>query len=445
MSVVSLLQELIRNRCVNDGTRASGHEHRSVATLAAFLGEGGEVFEPSPGRQSVIYRVPGADPGAPRLLLLPHLDVVPANPNGWSVDPFAAEVSDGFVWGRGAVDMLNVTAAMAVAYRPYLTGELPPLPGDLILAAVADEEASGTLGARHLVEEHWEKVATDYLLTEVAYPAVAGPGGDQHLVAVGEKGPFWTKLRTRGVPGHGSMPFRAENALQPMVAALDGLFSTPTPVVITREWAGFVESLGLDPELTEGLTDPEGVDAGIEDLLATDPALAAYAYAATHLTLSPNLLDAGVKANVIPEGAEATVDIRALPGMDRATIDDHLRKAMGEAGAMVEIEPVADHPANVSPTPNLLWEAIVDSVEDLAGHRRVLPMLMPVATDARFFRARGVVAYGTGWFDDRVPFPEFLRLFHGHDERVSVESLERTERMLTAVIGRFGELAAARG
>jgi acetylornithine deacetylase/succinyl-diaminopimelate desuccinylase-like protein len=445
MPVVGLLQELIQNRCVNDGTRDSGHEHRSVATLTDFFGERGEVFEPSPGRQSVIYRVPGTEPGAPHLLLLPHLDVVPANPGGWSVDPFKAEISDGFVWGRGAVDMLNVTAAMAVAFRRYLSGELPPLPGDLILAAVADEEASGTLGARYLVEEHWEKVATTYLLTEVAYPDVVTPGGALHLVAAGEKGPFWTKLRTRGVPGHGSMPYRAENALEPMVAALHGLFSTPAPVSITPEWIDFVESLGLGPGTTESLEDPERVDGGIEDLGATDPALAAYAYAATHLTLSPNLLDAGVKANVIPERAEATVDIRALPGMDRTTINDHLRKAMGDAGAMVEIEPMADHPANVSPTLNPLWEAIVDSVESLAGHRRVLPMLMPVATDARFFRARGVVAYGTGWFDERVPFPEFLKLFHGHDERVSIESLVRTERMLASVIGRFGELTAARG
>ncbi len=137
--IVELLQELIRNRCVNDGTPESGQEVRSVATIADLLGERGVVVEPLPGRQSVIYRVPGTNPESPALLLLPHLDVVPANPAGWEVDPFAAEITDGFVWGRGAIDMLNVTAAMLVVFGEFWRGARAPLPGDLILAAVADE------------------------------------------------------------------------------------------------------------------------------------------------------------------------------------------------------------------------------------------------------------------------------------------------------------------
>jgi len=156
IGVVALLQQLIRNRCVNDGTRESGDEYRSVATLADFFGSAGTVVEPAPGRQSVVYRVPGLDPEAPKLLLLPHLDVVPVNMAGWSVDPFAAEISDGFVWGRGAVDMLNVTAAMAVTFKEYMSGVVPPLAGDLIFAAVADEEAAGSLGARYLVDERYD-------------------------------------------------------------------------------------------------------------------------------------------------------------------------------------------------------------------------------------------------------------------------------------------------
>jgi acetylornithine deacetylase/succinyl-diaminopimelate desuccinylase-like protein len=440
MSVVDLLQQLIRNECVNDGTRASGYEHRSVKTLQDFFGRPGEVIEPAPGRQSVIYRVAGSDPKAPRLLLLPHLDVVPVSRTGWSVDPFAAEIADGFVWGRGAVDMLNLTAAMAVVFAPYLHGDLAPLPGDLILAAVADEEASGVHGAHYLVDHRWDLVATEYILTEVAYPSISTPDGAAHLVAVGEKGPFWTKLRSRGTPGHGSSPYRAANALAPMAAAINGLFETEAPVAITPEWETFVSGLGLRPDLTHRLLDPDRVDEAIADLAVDDPGFAAYAYAVTHLTVSPTMLDAGVKANVIPDSAQAQIDLRALPGMDRDFIDAHLRKAMGAAADRIEIESVADHAANVSTTENPLWQAIGDSVDYLQGHRRLLPMLMPVATDARFFRTKGVIAYGTGWFDDRVPFPEFLRLFHGHDERVSIESLHRTVRMLQGVIGRFGEL-----
>jgi acetylornithine deacetylase/succinyl-diaminopimelate desuccinylase-like protein len=440
--VVGLLQELIRNGCVNDGTRESGHEERSVATLADFFGEPGRVVEPAPGRQSVIYRVPGTRPGAPRLLLLPHLDVVPATPDGWDVDPFAAEIADGFVWGRGTVDMLNLTAAMAVVFARYLRGELPPLPGDLILAAVADEENSGTLGARHLVEERWDLVAAEYLLTEVAYPPIPGREGLSYPVVVGEKGPFWTRLTARGTPGHGSLPYQTDNAIAPLSAALLGLFESPSPVAITDLWQRFAAILDLDPEMAQALVDPERIGDAIDRLAAIDPGLARYAHAVTHLTVSPNLVQAGIKANIVAERAEATIDLRALPGMDRDFVDAHLRKAMGHAGDRLQISPIADFPATTSPTGNPLWQAIEDSLQDLTGSRMALEVLTPVATDARFFRRRGTVAYGVGLFDDRVGFPEFLGLFHGHNERVSVESLHKTVDMLSHVVARFGELTS---
>ena len=170
--VLELLQALIRNRCVNDGSPASGHEARSVATLEAYFGASGEVVEPAPDRQSVVYRIPGSDPAAPCLLLMGHLDVVPVTEEGWSVDPFGAEVIDGMVWGRGAVDMLNLTAAMAVVFKPYLTGESPPPPGDLVYLAVADEEEGGGLGAGWLMDHRPELIECDYVLTEVASPAI---------------------------------------------------------------------------------------------------------------------------------------------------------------------------------------------------------------------------------------------------------------------------------
>lgn len=438
MSTVELLRALIRNRCVNDGTADSGHEHRSVATLADYLGHRGEVFEPHPGRQSVVYRIPGSDPAAPSLALVPHLDVVPVNAAGWSVDPFAAELSDGLVWGRGAVDMLNLTAAMATVFKPYLDGERQ-LPGDLLLVAVADEENSGTLGARMLTSERWDLVRADYLLTEVAYPPIPTRHGPAYPVAVGEKGPFWTILRARGTPGHGSAPYGADNALEPLAAAVHGLFTTPMPISLTDEWRLFVAGLGLDDEVAAALTDPDLVEGAIDLIAAADPALARYLHAATHLTISPNVVSGGVKANVVADSARAEVDIRALPGMGRDFIDEHLRKAMGTAYGRLEVEAVADHPATVSPRGNPLWEAIVDAVESHTGSRRVLPTMMTVATDARFWRARGTIAYGVGLFDDRIGFGEFLTLFHGNDERVSVDSVGLTVSLLETVLANFGD------
>ncbi|HEU4320862.1 MAG TPA: M20/M25/M40 family metallo-hydrolase [Acidimicrobiia bacterium] len=433
---IPLLQELIRNRCVNDGTPESGHEHRSVATLREYFGVEGEVFEKVPGRQTLIYRVRGSDPAAPSLGLSPHLDVVPVEESGWTQNPFGAEIVDGYVFGRGAVDMLNVTAAMSVAARPYIRGEIQPR-GDLLFVALADEEAGGVLGAMPLVEERWDDVAVDYMLTEVAYPHVSYASEPAIPVATGEKGAFWSVLKARGTPGHGSAPFRADNALEKMVAAVHGIFSEPMPVVITHEWREFVDSLDLPDDLKEALVDPDRVDDALESFAVDDPLFARYAHAVTHLTISPNMLNAGVKANVIASQAQANIDIRALPGTDRAFVDSLLYKAMGSARDEIDIEPIQDFEATSSPAGNPLWEAIADTVEDIEGHRRLLPTIMNVATDARFWRKRGTIAYGVGLYDGRMDFSEMLALFHGHDERVSVESVSRTTQMYQQIFARF--------
>lgn len=442
VEAVELLRQLIRNACVNDGTPGSGHEHRSVDTLAGFLGRGGTVVEPEPGRQSVVYRVKGRDPQAPTLLLMGHTDVVPVSEDGWSVDPFAAEVRDGMVWGRGAVDMLNLTAAMAAVFRRYLVGEQPPLPGDLVFLAVADEEAAGGLGARYLTEQRWELVAADYVLTEIGFPALVTPSGPLYPVAVGEKGPFWSRLTSRGDPGHGSVPYGRDNAMRHLVEGLHGLFQTPSPVVISDLWRDFVAELGLEPELAEALVDPDRVDDAIDRLAVTSPRFAAYVHACTHLTVSPTVMTSGVKANVIPDWAEAQVDVRALPGQDREDVDGHLRKAMGAAADRIQIDPIADFPPNSSAVGNPLWEAVSGAVEDLTGSRRVVPTLMTATTDGRFFRQRGAVVYGAGLYDEATDFAEFLAMFHGHDERVSVASVERTTEFLARAVERFGEQIA---
>ena len=436
MSPVSLLQELIRNKCVNDGSPDSGQEVRSVRTLVEYIGVEGEVFEPVAGRQSVVYRVPGFDPEAPSLALVPHLDVVPVDPAGWSRDPFAAEIEEGFVYGRGAVDMLNVTAAMTAAVRPYLIGDKTPR-GDLLFAAVADEEAGGRLGAKHLVEDHWSLVSTDYLLTEVAYPSLTVGGRRTVPVSIGEKGAYWSFLEAGGTPGHGSIPYGADNALEKMVLALDGVISAPSPAAVTEEWLGFVGELGLDADSVQRLTDIDHLDDEIDRIAVDDPALARYIHAATHLTISSNVIKAGTKTNVIADKAHAELDIRGLPGMDREFVDAHLRKSMGSASGHIEIIPVMDSEPTVSPAGNALWDAIGDAVEELDGHRNLAPTLMTVATDARFWRARGTICYGVGLFDDRMGFSEMLSLFHGHDERISAASVERTTLLYEHVLERF--------
>ena len=441
--VLELLQALIRNECVNDGSRESGAEYRSVATLADFFGEAGEIVEPLPGRSSVVYRVPGRDPTAPKVLLMGHLDVVPVSEGGWSVDPFAGEVIGDFVWGRGTVDMLNLTAAMAVVFRRYLTGQASQPAGDLIYLGVADEEAGGRHGAEWIVKNRFDLVECDYVLTEVAFPSLkADDGSVVYPVKVGEKGPFWQRLRTSGSPSHGSQPYGTDNAVTKLAAAISAIAASEGPVDITPEWRAFVEGVGLAPERAAALLDPDLLDDEIASISVDDPVYARWVHACTHLTLSPNTMSGGSKTNTVPDAAEATLDVRLLPGQTEIDLTDHLRKVLGPDYEDLVIEGIQESEASASATSGPMWEAIRSGFESMTGSGRIVPALTPVATDARFFRARGVAAYGVGLFDDQVGFSDFLSMFHGNDERVSVQSLGLTAQLLDRIIESLSDTTA---
>ena len=357
--VLELLQALIRNRCVNDGTPGSGHEARSVATLESYLGVPGVVVEPAPNRQSVVYRVPGREPAAPTLLLMGHLDVVPVTESGWTVDPFGGEVVDGMVWGRGTLDMLNLTAAMAVAFKPYLAGRRRPPRGDLVYLAVADEEQGGGLGAGWIMQNRPDLIECDYVLTEIAYPSVHTPGrAPVHPVTVAEKGPSWRLIRSSGVPSHGSQPYGAENAVVKIAEAITAIAKAASPVEITPEWRSFVEGVGWDSRRVARLLDPDRVDDEIELMAVEDPVLARWVHACTHLTLSPNIVSGGTKANTVADRAVTDVDIRILPGQTEQTVEHHLRKVLGPSYDELDIGEAIHYPAGGSVAAGPLWEAI---------------------------------------------------------------------------------------
>src|SRR5262245_15115869 len=217
---VELLQQLIRNQCVNDGTIDSGQEVRTTDVLRTYLEGSGldiEVYQPAeaPGRTSLVARIEGSDPKAPTLCLMGHTDVVPVTPETWTRDPFGGELVNGEVWGRGAIDMLNITASQAVVLKALARrpGGWKPR-GSLVYLACADEEAGGLLGAGHVCNRHWDSLRADYLLTENGGTLSRDPHGNLNVtVHVGEKGVAWRRLRIKGTPGHGSMPYGANNAL----------------------------------------------------------------------------------------------------------------------------------------------------------------------------------------------------------------------------------------
>lgn len=436
---VQLTIDLIRNACVNDGTPDSGNEIRSVRTVQEYLGDTGTVIEPAPGRGSVILRITGTDPDAPTVLMLPHLDVVPASPHDWTHPPFEGKVVDGMIWGRGAVDMLNVTGAMVAVFKGLRDGDLAPPAGDVILACVADEEAGGSLGAAHLAEHYWDLVECDVVLTEVAGPNLRGSHGSAIPVTVAEKGPAWRHVVAHGVAGHGSQPYARSNAVLSLSSAFADIGSVPQPVHLSDEWLATVPHLPIDTATRARLTHEETVDVAIDDIAEDDPTLARWIHACTHLTFSPNVIHGGAKSNVVADAAEGDIDVRMLPGQDATDVNDHLRKVLGPARFdELDFVPVLEMEANASPTDGAMWEALGDAAEELTGSRTLAPLITPVSTDARFFRTRGVPAYGAGLFDDTVSFAEMLAMFHGADERVSVESVRRTAAFIGAAIGAYG-------
>jgi len=417
-----LLQHLIRNECVNDGTVASGHEMRSVDTLEAYLRTPGvemERYEPMPGRGNLVLRIEGSDKSAKSLHLMGHTDVVPVTRSGWRHDPFGGELIDGEVWGRGAIDMLDVTASMAVAVKNLLTSRFRPR-GTLIYSACADEEALGTWGAQWLTENKWDAVKSDYLVTEFGGARFPLGQGAKLPIMTAEKGSQWTRLRVKGTPGHGSMPYKSDNALVKASELITRIARYKAPLHLQGLWKEFIEGIDLPAVQRMALTTSATFDAALDRMPEGSDRMM---YAATRTTLSPNIAHSGVKLNVIPDTAEVDVDIRTLPGDDGEGVRKMLRDAAGDLWKDVEIVQEGDNPATASPTNTPLWDALTKVTQRLIPGSTTVPFLIVGATDARFFRRKGVVAYGYGLMSERIPFGEFSRLFHGNNERVDQETL----------------------
>jgi acetylornithine deacetylase/succinyl-diaminopimelate desuccinylase-like protein len=432
-----LLRTLIRNACVNDGSPSSGQEAKSADALEDFFAGSGlalERHQPLPGRASLIARIEGRDPSAPRLVLMGHTDVVPANPSGWQRDPFGAELVDGIVWGRGAIDMLNLTATMAVATRRLAAGGFRPR-GTLIYLAVADEEAGGAHGAGYLAERRAEAVAADYVVTESGGVPIPTPTGPVLGAAVAEKGGNSRRLVVAGTPGHGSRPLRADNALVTAAEVVRRVAAYHPRARILDEWRGYVEALGLAPELSAALTDPDRV---WETAATLEPlSLARAAHACTHTTFSPNVVRGGVKINVIPDRVEIDVDVRTLPGVTPDEVDAMLAEAIGDLSPRVQIQRLRSQMGSRSSFDTPLGDALRRVSAALVPGSRVVPTMTSGGTDAKYFRWKGIPSYGFGLHSPRIPYTEYPLMFHGHDERVDVESLRLSARMWEALCRDF--------
>lgn len=420
-AVVGLTSDLIRFESVNLGPHQPATERPAAEWVAAQLCDAGYdvtyVESGAPGRGNVIARLAGADPARGGLLVHGHLDVVPADASEWSVPPFSGAVQDGYVWGRGAVDMKGMVAMTIAVAREFRTAGVVP-PRDLVFAFLSDEEAGGFEGARWLVDNRPELFeGVTEAISEVGGFSVTLSGGTRaYLVETAEKGVMWLRLRVSGTAGHGSMLHR-DNAVAKLAAAVTRLDTHDFPLVLTAPVRELLEGVA---DITGIPFDPSDPQAAVDRL----GNLSRMIGATLRDTANVTMFNAGYKSNVVPSSASATVDARMLPGREQVFEAD-LARILGP-----EIEYEWD---TLPPVVTTFDGATVDAMALAIGLEdpgaRILPYMLSAGTDAKSFARLGIRHFGFSPLK-LPPDLDFTALFHGVDERVPVEALEFGTRVL---------------
>ena len=423
----SIARDLIRFDTSNRGEGDANPESDAAAYVSRYLEQLGlapVTIESAPGRASVIARVAGADASLPALVLHGHLDVVPADPANWSVDPFAGVVKDGMLWGRGAVDMKDMCAMMLTAVAELLrAGEQPRR--EVILAFFADEENGGVFGAHYLVTHHpelFEGAAT--AISEVGGYSIELNGSRAYLIQTGEKALDWIKLRARGTAAHGSRVWH-DNAVTRLAEAIAALGRHEWPLALcdtTSELIAEVAKIYGE--------DPETVDA--EQLILRTGKAGGFIQASLRNTSNPTVLRAGYKHNVIPDTAEALVDVRSLPA-DQPGILAEIQRIVGDD---IEIETVHSDVGLEVPFAGEAVDAMIESLRLHDPEAKVLPYLLSGGTDNKALSRLGITGYG--FVPLRLPADlDFPGMFHGVDERVPLEALDFGHRVLADLLRRY--------
>jgi acetylornithine deacetylase/succinyl-diaminopimelate desuccinylase-like protein len=408
--VTRLLQELIRLDTVNP----PGNETRAAELVRDYLAESGvesELYAKVPERANLVARLPGSG-GGPSLLLLSHTDTVVADAAEWQVDPWSGELRDGEIWGRGALDMKGHVAANAVAIASLAREGFRPA-GDLVFAACADEEVGQGFGLEWLCEQHPNAVRTDYALNEGAGERMELFGRPFYLCSSAEKMSSPFRLRVHGRAGHASMPGIAENALVKAAPLIERLAAYRPEHRLGPETEALVEAVAGQPVAAgEALALAREVDPVSAELL--EPLLS--------LTLSPTMISASERRNVIPHVCEVVVDCRLLPGQAQAEVEPVLRDALGDGD--YEFEWIEGRGGTRSHLGGPLWGAIESFVAQIEAEATVLPVSVAGFTDSHWLRdAFGTVAYG--FFPMRAMDAQVAaRLIHSADERIAVDDLE---------------------
>ncbi|VXC22565.1 Putative succinyl-diaminopimelate desuccinylase [Microbacterium sp. 8M] len=420
--VARIAAELIRIDTSNFGGGDAKGEREAAEYVGAYLeslGLAPEYYEPIARRTNVTARVPGRNRDKPALVVHGHLDVVPAMADDWSVDPFAGVVRDGMLWGRGAVDMKNMDALILTSVAEILrAGEQPER--DLVLAFFADEENGGVEGSTLVVQDRpeWFAGATE-AISEVGGYSI--PVGDRraYLLQVGEKALMWIRLIAKGRAGHGSR-FHPENAVTKLAAAVAAIGRTSWPIQLTDTTREFLDRMSALTGLP--VDDPDA-------LAATAGPAEAFLRSTLRTTTNPTVLQAGYKHNVIPERAEALIDVRVVPGQE----DDVLAQLRDLVGDDIELEMVVQDIGMETPFAGDLVDAMVAALGRHDPGVPVIPYLLGAGTDNKALASLGITGYGFAPL--KLPADlDFTGMFHGVDERVPIDSLVFGQRVLTDLL-----------
>ena len=456
-TVVSTLRDLIRIPSVNppdpDAPDAETRVARYLEARLRQLGLEPEVVEPVPGRGSVHARLRGDGTGGPPLLLMSHLDVVPAPAERWTHDPFAADLADGYVYGRGAVDMKGMVALeLGVIERlvdeAWAEGRDParePIPGlrrDVLFTCTADEEAGSNDGARWLAVHRPDWLRAAGALNECGGVSMTVAGRRLYPIQVAEKGFVPFRIHVTGTWGHGSMP-RDDNAAV-MAARIVDRLAEPAPIRMTPAMARFLEAAAaVLPEtfagtlraIADGGLDPAAADRAIDGLC--DPMYARALRAVIRDTMSPDVIHSGVKYNVVPGDAMIEVDCRILPGTTAEAVRAEIERKIGpELLPACRLEQLNQGEPVETPAEGPLWDILVATLRDHDPDGVPLPVLAPFATDAKATATVGTPTFGFSPF--RVePDERFLERLHGVDERIALTALRFGLPVLYDVVRRF--------
>ncbi|GGF32535.1 M20/M25/M40 family metallo-hydrolase [Subtercola lobariae] len=422
-----ITRDLIRFDTSNYGEGKSNGETIAAEYVEAelkALGLKPQLFDSAPTRTSVVTRIEGTNPDAPALVVHGHLDVVPAIADDWSVDPFGGEIRDGMVWGRGAVDMKNMDAMILTALGEILGSGRQPA-RDLVVAFFADEEAGGVFGSHYLVREHPELFdGAAEAISEVGGYSIDLEGKRAYLVQTGEKALIWVKLIAHGRAGHGSQ-INAENAITRLAGAVARIGSQEWPVKLTKTTRQLLDAvaaiLGRDPQRVSA-----------EELAIATGTASRFISATLRTTTNPTLLSGGYKVNVIPDRAEAMIDVRVLPG-DEVEVLARIREL---AGPDIELEIMHEDVGLETDFQGPLVDQMISSLNRFDPGAEVLPYLLSAGTDNKALSLLGIKGYGFAPLQLPADL-DFPALFHGVDERVPLDALVFGTDVLTDLLLRY--------